>query len=104
MKKVAVSIHAIENFDHTIIKNLDGIDFIHVDVMDGQFVDNKNINLNAFKILKDNYTTPIIAHLMVLNPENYVKKIINFIDTFIFHFESKGDKETIIKKIKRYNK
>lgn len=104
MKKVAVAIHAIEKFDADIIKNIKGLDFIHVDVMDGIFVKNTNINLKIFKILKENYNIPIIAHLMVINPDDYIEKILKYIDIFLFHLESKGDKNDIIKKIKFFNK
>ena len=104
MKKVGVAIHAIDNFNVDIIKGLKDIDYIHVDVMDGKFVNNTNLNLEAFRILKENTNIPIIAHLMVLNPFDYIEKIIKFIDIFLFHFESDGDKLTIINKIKKYDK
>lgn len=38
MKKVAISVHAVENFTPDIIKGLEGLEFIHVDVMDGKFL------------------------------------------------------------------
>ena len=104
MKKVAVSIHATENFNPSIIKDLKGLDYIHVDVMDGKFVDNENQNLDVFRLLKEKYDIPIIAHLMVSKPIDYIEKIIDYIDIFIFHFESEGDKETIIKRVQRHNK
>ena len=104
MKKIAVSIHAIENFSPQIIKGLNGLDYIHVDVMDGKFVSNKNINLKVFKIIKENYNLPIIAHMMVINPLKYIYKIIKFIDVFIFHYEANGDKIKIINEVKTRNK
>ncbi len=104
MKKVAVSIHAIEDFDPDIIKELNGLDYIHVDVMDGKFVDNTKNNLEAFKLLKENYQIPIIAHLMVINPVEYIEKIIEYADIFVFHYESDGDKDVIIKKVKDYDR
>jgi len=104
MKKVGVAIHAIDNFNVDIIKGLKEIDYIHVDVMDGKFVNNTNLNLEAFRILKEYTKIPIVAHLMVLNPLDYIEKIIKFIDIFLFHFESDGDKLTIINKIKKYDK
>lgn len=104
MKKIGVAIHAIDNFDVDIIKELKDIDYIHVDVMDGKFVNNTNLNLEAFRILKEYTKIPIIAHLMVINPFDYIEKIIKFIDIFLFHFESDGDKLTIINKIKKYDK
>ncbi|MFX1328703.1 MAG: ribulose-phosphate 3-epimerase [Promethearchaeota archaeon] len=104
MKKVAISIHALENFIPEIIENIKGYDYIHVDVMDGKFVNNTHNNLNVFRILKEVYDTPIIAHLMVINPFEYINRIINDIDIFLFHFETKDNKEILIKKVKEYNK
>ncbi len=104
MKKVAVAVHATDHFDSEILHGVQGYDFIHVDVMDGKFVNNKNINLNVFKILKDRYNAPIIAHLMVTDPANYIKDIINYIDVFLFHFEITIDKLSIFHEIRHYNK
>jgi len=104
MKKVAISIHAVENFIPEIIKDAEGYDYIHVDVMDGKFVNNTNNNLNVFRLLKETYNAPIIAHLMVINPIDYVNKIINNIDIFLFHFEIEEDKDRIIKKVRENNK
>lgn len=104
MKKVAVSLHAKENFDPNIIEQLKGYNYIHVDVMDGKFVENKQCNLNIFKILKKNYHIPIIVHLMVKNPIEYIEKIIEFIDIFVFHYEFEGNIEDVINKIKKYKK
>ncbi|MFX1569948.1 MAG: ribulose-phosphate 3-epimerase [Promethearchaeota archaeon] len=104
MKKVAVSIHAIDNFSVDILKGLEGFDYIHVDVMDGKFVNNKNINLNVFKILKESYEIPIIAHLMVVNPFDFIENIVNLIDIFLFHFETDSDKLNIIREVRKNNK
>ena len=104
MKQVAVSIHAIEDFIPEIIKNLEGFDYIHVDVMDGKFVSTKNNNIKVFQILKETYNTPIIGHLMVRNPFEYIKKIIDYIDIFLFHFEIDYDVDEIFEEIRRYNK
>jgi ribulose-phosphate 3-epimerase len=104
MKKIAVSIHAIENFTVDILKDLEGFDYIHVDFMDGIFVNNESKNLEVFQKINTAYNYPIIAHLMVINPFEYIKKIINFIDIFLFHFEIDNNKKKIIKEIKSYNK
>ena len=104
MKKVAISIHAIENFKPEIIENLTGFDYIHVDIMDGKFVNSKNDNLSILRILKEISNTPIIVHLMVINPFDYIKKIIDNIDIFLFHFEIDEDINEIIKEVRSYNK
>jgi ribulose-phosphate 3-epimerase len=104
MKKVAISVHAKDNFDPQILKGLKDFDYIHVDVMDGKFVEPVNINLGIFRILKELYDVPIIAHLMVSNTQEIFNDIIDYIDYFIFHLEINEDKNSIIKKVKDKNK
>jgi ribulose-phosphate 3-epimerase len=104
MKKIAVSIHATDDFSADILKDLEGFDYIHVDVMDGKFVNNTTNNLDVFKTLKETYEAPIIAHLMVINPIEYVEKIVNLIDIFLFHFEIHNDKTRIIDEVKSKQK
>ena len=54
MKKVAVSIHARDDFKPEIIRGLNELDFIHVDVSDGKFSSVRNLNLDVFpNILQD---------------------------------------------------
>ncbi len=104
MKKVAISIHATDNFNPTTIDGLQGFDFIHIDVMDGVFVTSLNKNLNVFRVVEKKYRKPIIAHLMVNNSLVYFNQIFKFIDIFVFHIESEGDKERIIEEVKKKNK
>ena len=104
MKKVAVAVHAKENFDLHILTNLTNLDYVHVDVMDGKFVNNINQNLSVFKILKENFEIPIVAHLMVLNPLDFIEKIIRFVDVILFHYESEDNIRDIIEKVKNHNK
>ncbi|KKN66582.1 hypothetical protein LCGC14_0469970 [marine sediment metagenome] len=104
MKEVAVSVHAKDNFDPKILKNLKDYDYIHVDVMDGKFVDSCNINLDIFQILKEFYSIPIVAHLMVIDSFKYIKKIVNYINYFVFHIENPENKNRIIEKIKKNNR
>jgi len=104
MKKIAVSLHAVDQFDVNIISNLKGLDYIHVDVADGKYTNVKYDNLNIFNILKENFDIPIIAHLMVVNPYDYFEKIINYVDIFTFHFEIEQDIRKIIINIKGRSK
>jgi len=104
MKKVAVSIHATDDFNTDVIKELKGLDYIHIDVSDGEFTSFQNLNLEVFRILHERYDLPIIAHMMVLDPYEFIEKIIEFVDIFTFHKEIEGDIDKIIRKIKKMNK
>jgi len=104
MKKVAVAIHAIEDFTPDIIQGIKNLDYIHVDVMDGKFVETKTDNLEVFKILKENYDLPIIAHLMVSNPMIQIEEIKEYIDIILFHYESGGNRDLIIDNVKNLDK
>ena len=64
MKNIAVSLHAIDDFNPDIINGLTGLDYIHVDVSDGKFTPIRNLNLDVFRILNETYETPIIAHMI----------------------------------------
>ena len=104
MRKVAVSIHATDDFNTDIIKELKGLDYIHIDVSDGEFTSFQNLNLGVFRILHERYDLPIIAHMMVVNPSEFIEQIIEFVDIFTFHKEIEGDIDEIIKKVKKKNK
>ena len=51
-----------------------GADFIHVDVMDGQFVPNITIGPLVVKAVKKDVSIPLDVHLMIVEPDNYVKE------------------------------
>jgi ribulose-phosphate 3-epimerase len=104
MKKVAVALHAKDNFKPDVIRGLNGLDYIHVDVSDGKFSPVKNLNLGVFRILKETYQIPLIAHVMVSNPSSVLEEIIEYVDIFTFHFEIEEDKNTIIENIRKKNK
>ena len=71
------------------IKKLDKakIDYFHIDIMDGHYVPNLAMNLNMIEQLKEITNTPIDIHLMVDNPEYYIKKLANLKVKYVsFHF------------------
>lgn len=51
-----------------------GADLIHVDVMDGQFVPNITIGPLVAKAVKKAVSIPLDVHLMIVDPDNYVKE------------------------------
>ena len=49
-----------------------GADYIHIDVMDGQFVPNITFGPNVVKALRPVTKLPLDVHLMIVNPEAYI--------------------------------
>ncbi|RIV16464.1 ribulose-phosphate 3-epimerase [Mycoplasmopsis gallopavonis] len=72
---------------NTLVEN--GIKWIHYDIMDGEFVPNtaisvkeiENINKNGLPHIKD-------AHLMVVDPYNYIPLVSESCDIITFHYEA----------------
>lgn len=50
-----------------------GADYIHIDVMDGNFVPNITIGNEVVKSLRRTTNLPFDVHLMIENPDNHVK-------------------------------
>jgi len=104
MKKIAVSIHAQDDFDREILRGLNDLDYIHVDVSDGIFSSLKNHNLDVFRILNETYQIPLIAHMMVNAPSDYIDQIIEYVEFYTFHFEIEKNKNDLIEIIKEKKK
>jgi ribulose-phosphate 3-epimerase len=102
--KVAVSFHASDDFNVNVLKSLKGLDLIHLDIMDGKFVPNLKNNLDVLRKIKSQSDIPIEVHLMVEDPINYIDKIVDYIDIFLFHIEIKQNIQEIILKVKSLNK
>ncbi|HBR82313.1 MAG TPA: ribulose-phosphate 3-epimerase [Enterococcus sp.] len=49
-----------------------GADYIHVDVMDGQFVPNITLGPNIVQAIRPVTKLPLDVHLMIVDPENYI--------------------------------
>ena len=102
--KISGSILKIKN-DKNRIKEIigSGIDYLHLDVMDGIFVDNISLQYNECDKIKELSKIPLDIHLMVQNPINYLKDFIKLEPKYIsFHIEAK-DIDKCIDYIKKTN-
>jgi ribulose-phosphate 3-epimerase len=78
-----------------------GVDWIHVDVMDGHFVPNITIGPGVTKALKKVTALPLDVHLMISNPERYVEDFVKAgADWLGIHVEATVHLERLISQIK----
>ena len=91
--------------DVTINKINESIaDYVHVDLMDGLYVPNKNFTILDLLDTLSKITKPLDIHLMVKNPEDYLDYLIKFDPKIItFHLDATNKPIEVIKKIKENN-
>lgn len=66
-----------------------GTDMIHCDVMDGVFVPNLTFGPKMVGDVRKCTKLPLDVHLMIIKPENYIKKFIDSgSDLLTFHIEA----------------
>ncbi|MCX5686716.1 MAG: ribulose-phosphate 3-epimerase, partial [Candidatus Omnitrophica bacterium] len=82
-----------------------GADWIHIDVMDGHFVDNITMGPVIVKSIRPVTKLPLDTHLMIKNPEKYIERFARCgSDIITFHIEVEADPKEIIKLIRYYKK
>ena len=69
-----------------------GIDYLHIDVMDGVFVPNISFGADVMKSLDRIAGAPYDVHMMIIEPDRYLEKFITDNTEFItVHYEACDD-------------
>lgn len=80
----------------TKLSNLD-IDYLHLDVMDGIFVENKTFNYEEFNNITKYSAKPKDVHLMVSDVRRYIDEFSKLNPEFItFHYEAASEISSVI--------
>ena len=78
----------------------DSIDMLHLDVMDGNFVDNITFGPKVIKTIRECTDKELDAHLMIADPEKYADDFIDAGVSYIsFHIETVSDPRRLIEHI-----
>lgn len=78
-------------------------DYIHVDIMDGEFVSTKNYDFSDIKAFMEGINKLLDVHLMVRHPLDYIKDYASLnTKQIIFHAEADDDIYETINEIHSY--
>ena len=81
-----------------------GCEYLHIDVMDGHFVPNITLGPNIVKSLRKDVNMIFDAHLMIENPDMYIKDFAEAgCDIIVVHQEACKHLHRTIQNIKSYN-
>ncbi len=104
MVKIAPSILSADfsKLGEEVVKLHDaGADFIHIDVMDGEFVPNISFGMPVIKAIRNKTDKVFDVHLMINNPQRYIDDFIEAgADIITLHYESEKHLDRAIQYIK----
>lgn len=105
--KVGVSFISSDYDLETTIKKIDesDADYIHVDMMDGIFVENQNYTTSELKKMFKNCHKKLDVHMMVCSPNKYVKDFSKFgnVEFLTLHYEAHRRPIDVINMIRHTN-
>lgn len=101
---IAVSILNLNNNDDITKFNNTSVDYIHLDIMDGEFVENKTCSIEEDQLRLKDINKKVDVHLMVNDIKKYIDEYKIFNPEFItFHLEATKDINEVINYIKSLN-
>ncbi len=107
MKMIAPSMLACDfgNLQSEInLVNNSKADWFHIDVMDGVFVPNISFGTPIMKILQNFAKKPLDVHLMIINPDSYIKKFAELgSEILTVHYEACDHLHRTVQNIKSFN-
>ena len=105
MKKIGVSFLSSKNIPKDIkILNDTDVDYIHVDIMDGKFVENKTMPFREMRHISDYTSKRLDVHLMVEDPSKYIPLYAELNTEYItIHVEIEEDIMKDLELIKSYS-
>ena len=78
-----------------------GADMVHLDVMDGVFVNNITLGIPVIRSLRDKTGLTFDVHLMIVRPERYIEKFIEAgADILTVHIEACEDVRAALLRIR----
>ena len=94
-------LNSSERVESVIKLNRTNTSYIHVDVMDGKFVEDTQFSIKEIGAINRVSKYPMDVHLMVNDPIKYIEQLGDMNISYItFHLEIKKDKNKIISKIR----
>ena len=103
--KISLSVLTVNfaNFKESVGEVMNKSDYIHMDIMDGEFVPNISIGPAFVKSIRKITDVEFDTHLMVRHPQNYIKEFVDAGSQYItFHQEADCNPKEVIDLIKSY--
>ena len=101
--KISLSILTLDfaNVEKSFVPLANDVDYIHMDIMDAEFVPNISFGYSVVGSLRKLTDKPFDTHLMMMHPQNYIEQFVKAGSQYItFHVEADCDVVETIKLIK----